>query len=107
MVTNGVCVKKGYRNMGVLKFMADAGDLQVYRAGCDRMLTPVAAPETMCVVSHKGYEILASITYRDKDKPYALSDEEYASKVNIRKKFRDGEPLVTLVMKHVMLPKLN
>jgi hypothetical protein len=27
VITNGVCVKRGYRNMGVLKFIADMGDL--------------------------------------------------------------------------------
>lgn len=103
-VTNGVCVSRACRNKGLLKFIAEVGELHAYRLGCDRILTTLAALESICVTNHKGYETLARITYRDKGKPYALTDEDFANKAHIAKKFPGGEPLVTLVIKHLKVP---
>jgi hypothetical protein len=64
-------------------------------------LTTLAAPESIYITQGKGYETLAKVTYRDKDKPYALSDEYLAMKAHIEKRFPGGQALVTLVMKHL------
>ena len=85
----------------MLKFIADVGELHAYQLGCDRILTTLAAPESICVTNQKGYETLAKITYRDKDKPYALSDSDFAKRAHIARKFPGGTALVTLVIKHL------